>query len=247
MIDIHCHILPNIDDGPSSMDESIAMARLAVDDGIHTIVATPHSLNGVYTTTVTQIVEKVAELHVALARHEIKLQVCPGSDVHICPGLVDRIAEEQACTINDANKYIILEFPTQMIPPGVKDELFQLKLQGITPVISHPERIALIQRDGSLMKEFIAMGALGQVTAMSVTGDFGMQVQETAEELIRERLVHIIATDAHSADGRPPILSAAVERAAEILGSYDEASQMVTDIPAAILAGEEIDVQGLRD
>jgi len=242
MIDIHCHILPNIDDGPSSMDESIAMARIAMGDGIHTIVATPHTLNGVYINTVQDVIEKVAELHAALARNDIQIQVCPGADVHICPQLVDRIRAEQACTINNGNKYIILELPSQMIPAGLKEELFQLKLKGITPIISHPERIALIQHDRTIMKELVSMGALGQVTAMSVTGDFGVQVQQTAKELISERLVHIIATDAHSCDGRPPVLSDAAERAADILGSYDDAAQMVTDIPAAILAGEQIDV-----
>jgi protein-tyrosine phosphatase len=238
MIDLHCHILPNLDDGPSSLDESLAMARRAVEDGIHTIVATPHTLNGEYVNRVTEVSAKLTVLQESLAQDNIELQLCPGADVHLCPNMLEQIESGEAGTINHWRKYIILELPSQTIPQGVKDEIFELKLNGITPIVSHPERNAAIQQDPNILYDLISLGALGQVTAMSLTGDFGTFVRETAAKLLRQRLVHIIASDAHSADGRPPVLSNAVDCAAEILGTYKEAEHMVTTLPATILCGD---------
>jgi protein-tyrosine phosphatase len=243
MIDLHCHILPNLDDGPSSLDESLAMARRAVEDGIHTIVATPHTLNGVYLNSVEDVSENLAILQEALSKNHIDLKLYPGADVHLCPNMVKQIETGEAGTINHARKYIILELPSHTIPAAAKEEIFKLKTSGITPIISHPERNTAIQQDSDILYDLISMGALGQVTAMSLTGDFGLFVQQTAHQLINQRLIHIIASDAHSADGRPPVLSNAVDCAAEILGSDEEAGHMVTTIPAAILAGNTVETE----
>ncbi len=242
MIDLHCHILPNLDDGPSTLDESLAMARLAVEDGIHTIVATPHTLNGVYVNRVEEVSENLAVLQQALAEEHIGLTLYPGADVHLCPDMLKQIESGEAGTINHATKYMILELPSHTIPQSTKDEMFMLKINGITPIISHPERNSVIQQDTGILHDLIAMGALTQVTGMSLTGEFGLFVQQTVRQLVSQRLIHIIASDAHSADGRPPVLSHAVDCAAEILGSDEEAGHMVTTVPAAILAGEPIDV-----
>ncbi len=242
MIDLHCHILPGLDDGPASQDESLAMARLAVEDGVRTIVATPHTLNGIYTNTATEVKSGVAALREVLSENHVRLELYGGADVHLCRCMLERIVSGDACTINHAGKYILLELPSHTIPKGVKDEIFTLKLNGITPIISHPERNAIIQHDSDILYELFSMGALSQVTAMSLTGDFGTYVRHSAEMLLKHRLVHIIASDAHSSDGRPPILSQAVDCAAEILGSDEEAGHMVTTVPAAILAGEPVDI-----
>jgi protein-tyrosine phosphatase len=242
MIDLHCHILPNLDDGPSSIDESLAMARRAEEDGIRMIVATPHTLNGVYLNPVDDVSKNLSILQEALSQNHIDVTLYPGADVHLCPNMVKQIEAGEAGTINHAKKYIILELPSHTIPSAAKDEIFKLKASGITPIISHPERNAAIHQDSNILYDLICMGALGQVTAMSLTGDFGLFVQQTAARFINRRLIHIIASDAHSSDGRPPVLSKAVDRAAEILGSDEEAVHMVTTIPAAIIAGERIDI-----
>lgn len=109
-------------------------------------------------------------------------------------------------------------------------------LNGITTIISHPERNLVIQHDIDILYELVSMGALCQVTAMSITGDFGEMVMQCAERLLRHRLVHVIASNAHSSDSRPPVLSQAVEAAAEILGNYDDAERMVKEVPALILS-----------
>ena len=129
-----------------------------------------------------------------------------------------------------------------MIPQGIKDLIFKLKLNGITPVITHPERNPFIQRDPHMLYEFITMGALGQVTAMSLTGDFGKYVMYSAQTLLKHRLIHVISSDAHTPFDRPPILSHAVERAAEILENYNDAEHMVTRVPSSILSGKMPDI-----
>ena len=242
LIDLHCHILPRADDGSQSLKESLSMARRAVEDGIHTIVATPHTLNGIYINPVKEVTSKVAALQETLSKNHIKLQLYTGADVHLCPHMLEQIESGDAGTINNARKYIILEFPSQIVPPRVKDEIFSLKLNGITPIISHPERNPVIQHNTDIMYELVSMGALGQVTAMSITGDFGGMVMQRAERLLKHRIIHIIASDAHSSNRRPPVLSQAVEAATEILGSHEDAERMVTDVPATILSGDMLEI-----
>ncbi len=241
MIDLHCHILPGVDDGSQSEDESLLMARKAVRDGIHTIVATPHTLNGVYTNPAKQVTSKATDLQRALTDNHIALKLHAGADVHLCPRMLGRIETGEAGTINNAKKYILLELPSQAIPPAVKDEIFTLMVNGITPIVTHPERNPTIQHNMNVLYELVRMGALCQVTAMSITGDFGATIMRCAERLLTHRLVHVIASDAHSADTRPPVLSVAVEAAAEIMGSYEDSERMVKEVPAAILSGDAIE------
>ena len=243
MIDLHCHILPYLDDGPQSPEESLSMAKEAVEDGISVITATPHTLNGVYLNPAQKITKSVAALQDLLVKNNIPLQMCLGADVHLCPDMLAHIESGEAMTINNAGKYLLLEFPAQSIPPGAKDEIFRLKLNGITPIITHPERNLMIQKDIHILYEFVNLGALSQVTAMSITGDFGPIVRNCVQELLERRLAHIIASDAHSPDDRPPLLSEALEEAADMLESYEEAEQMVTLVPAAIIAGEGVEIQ----
>ncbi len=243
MIDLHCHILPGADDGPRSLEESLAMATLAVKDGIQVVVATPHTLNGIYSNPLNEIIEKVNSLQKSLFENNIDLVLHVGADVHLYPHLLDRITSGDAPTINAAGKFILLELPSMTIlKKEVKDEIFHLKLNGITPIITHPERNDIIQNDPEILYEFISMGALSQITAMSLTGDFGMRAKHSSGILLKHRLAHIIASDAHSSDNRPPLLSHAVEKAAEILANNEEAECMVTEIPSAILSGKMPDI-----
>ena len=254
MIDIHSHILPGLDDGPQTMEESIRMCRIAYQDGIRTIVATPHTLNGVYQNGRSTILTRVNELNDALNNSELPpgqrpsraggrtqnpelpLRILPGSDVHLCETTLQQVDQGEAITIGDGGKYIMIEFPSQAIPYQGERVLFQLLGRGLIPIISHPERNLEIGKRPGRYYEIIKMGCLGQVTAMSLTGEFGPKVRQWAEKLLKSWLVHFIASDAHSPNGRPPILSAAVKAAAKIVGK-EEAEKMVTEYPKAILEG----------
>ncbi len=218
------------------------MAKKAVCDGIHTVVATPHTLNGTYINPAKEVTSRVADLQLGLSDNSVELELFPGADVHLCPGMLKWIESGDAGTINNAHNYILLELPSQAIPPAIKDEIFSLTVNGITPIITHPERNPIIQHDVDILCELVRMGALCQVTAMSITGDFGPVVMHCAERLLTQRLVHVVASDAHSADSRPPVLSRAVEAAAEIMGSYEDSERMVTAVPAAVLAGDVVEI-----
>lgn len=244
MIDLHCHILPELDDGPRTMEESIRMCGIAVQDGIRTIVATPHTLNGIYQNDRLTTLNRLEELNSELRTYhsELRLTILPGSDIHLCEATLEKVKQDEAVTIGNGGKYILVEFPPYAIPFQAEKILFQLLARGITPVISHPERNLEIGRMPGRYYEMIKTGCLGQVTAMSLTGDFGPKIRQWAERFLKHRLVHLIASDAHSEDGRPPILSAGVKVAAKIIGK-DEAIRMVTEYPRAVLESRKPNIQ----
>jgi protein-tyrosine phosphatase len=242
LIDLHCHILPNVDDGAESLAVSIAMARVAVDDGIETIVATPHTLNETYTNLPGQVADRVAELRDIFSREQIGLTLLPGADVHLNTGMAERVFAGEAATINGNGKYMLVEFPSMSLPDGYQEELFELKLKGITPIITHPERNLVFQHNPDALYDLVGAGCLIQATAMSITGGFGQEAMECVHRLLERRLVHVIATDAHSATRRPPVLSTAVAVAAQILGSREAAVAMVKDLPEAIIRGEAVTI-----
>lgn len=218
------------------------MARIAAEDGIQTLVATPHTLDGVYSNSGKEISEKVKEFQEHLTENYVDLRLCVGSDAHLSPNMVEKVKSGAVCTINDTGKYFLLEIPSQSLPEAIKDEIFALQLNGITPIITHPERHLIFQHEMDTLYEFVSMGALCQVTAMSITGEFGERVMHCAEALLRHRLIHIIASDSHSSSSRPPILSPSVDVAGELLGNLEEAERMVKDVPSSILHGESVTI-----
>lgn len=237
MIDLHVHILPGLDDGPKSMEESLEMCRVAHNDGITKIVATPHTGNGVYHNDREVVIAAVAKLNEGLVSENIPLQIFPGADVRIDAGLFELLENNQTLTVNDKRRYIMIEFPEYLIPPQIEEWIFRMKLKKITPIFTHPERNMIIHKNMEIVHTWIEKGGLVQITAMSITGDWGKGVRKCAEELLKARLVHVIASDAHSATRRPPILSKAVADAAKLIGET-EARRMVTTIPQAILDGK---------
>lgn len=240
MIDLHCHILPGLDDGAADVPESIAMARQAVADGIRTVAATPHSLNDVYHNPVKEVVRQVKYMQAIFRSEGLDLDLRPGSDAHICTRMGERVAAGEASTLDLNGRYILAEFPSQVIPAESRNELFQLQLMGITPVITHPERNLVFQNRPDFLYELVQMGCPIQITAMSITGEMGAAAMKCAHQLLKRRLVHVIASDAHSARYRPPVLSPALAIAARILDDEAAAVEMVTRNPAAIIAGEAL-------
>ena len=235
MIDIHNHILPNMDDGASSWDISLKMCQEASDDGIKIIVATPHTLNGIYENNPQDIEEKVKILNQKLKENNISLQILPGSEVHLRDDIIEKIKNQEILTLNKSN-YILLEFPHTQIPLHIEEILFQIQIMGITPILSHVERNLEFQRKPNLLTNLIQKGALAQLTAASLCGSFGSKIRKFARELLANHLIYCMASDAHSdsTKGRNPILSKALIEAAKIIGQ-DAVLDLVQSHPKRII------------
>ena len=210
MIDIHCHILPGADDGPQTLEESIEMARIAYEDGIRTIVSTPHYIDGNTDHSGDYILDKVWNLNKELKRKEINIEILCGNEVYITPNLNELIKKNRIHTIN-STQYLLIEFPMFGLPMYVEQVIFDLQLLGITPIIAHPERYKWVAEDPSLIKDFIRMGALCQINSGSITGKFGQAAKSTSNLLITHNMAHVVASDGHSPRTRTPKLLEAYE------------------------------------
>jgi protein-tyrosine phosphatase len=242
VIDIHSHILPELDDGSRSLQESIEMARMAAEDGIRQMVATPHAFNGLsHDPGTDEILRRTGALQKAVGPD---LEILPGNEVHFTHDAPEQAAAGRATTLN-RQPYMLIEFPSIHVPLGAADLFAKVRRAGIVPILAHPERNQEIQRHPLKVAAFIHAGVRIQVTAMSVTGKFGSMALRTVETLLRHNAVHFIATDAHRAKSRPPILSEARDRAAEIIGP-EAARKLVEDNPRAVVRGETFDIEPLR-
>lgn len=197
VIDIHCHILSGIDDGAQHIDNSIDMAKQAVKEGIHTIIATPHHKNGRYDNPKQEILSKVGELNKRLQEESIHLTILPGQEPAINGELLDDYQKDEILSLNNT-QYQFIELPSSHVPRYTIQMLFDLQLKGLTPVIVHPERNQEIQERPELLYKMIEKGALAQLTAGAVCGNFGKRVKNLSFELIEANLVHFIASDAHN-------------------------------------------------
>lgn len=231
--DIHCHVLPKLDEGPSSPEESVKMLQLAYEDGIAGIVATPHIMSGVYNNTKEIIDDAVVELR-KCANH---IQIFIGAEVRIDRDLAARVASNELPLINN-KKFMLLELPAYVIPPLLQLEniVKDLAKQEITPVFAHPERNIPILKDFSIMKRLIGCGAFFQVTAMSLSDP---ALRSPAIKMIKKGYVHAVASDAHDALKRPPILSVAYEIISKKIAN-EIAEKLFTHNPLRIIRGEAI-------
>jgi len=230
MIDIHCHILPGIDDdGPPRLEDVLEMARIAAEDGIDQIVATPHVKETFHPPE--RIRDLVASFKDALRANAIQLEVFAGAEV----GSMLNASLLPDYTLNGSN-YVLLEFPHSHLPQNAVEIVFNAVLAGLVPIVPHPERNPSVVRRPDLLRDLVGAGALTQVTAGSLVGDFGPEAKACGQYLLENGLVHFLATDAHSTVRRRPVLSSGVKAAAKIIGEA-AARRLVTDNPAAVVAG----------
>jgi protein-tyrosine phosphatase len=201
MIDLHCHILAGIDDGAQTMADSIEMARAAVNEGIDTIIATPHHKNGRYENTKQAIIEKTAELNLVLKNENIPLKILTGQEPAIHGELLKGITLGEVSTLNNT-QYIFIELPAGHVPRYTDKLLYDLQMEGKIPVIVHPERNQEIIERPEVLYQLIKNGALSQITASSVCGIFGKKIKSFSEQLIEANLAHFIASDAHNTNKR---------------------------------------------
>jgi protein-tyrosine phosphatase len=219
MIDIHCHILPGVDDGAQTVEDSIALAQEAVDNGITTIIATPHHRNGIYTNEKLNVLQKVDELQMKLDERNISLKILPGQEVHVYGEILEDLSNKQLLTLNHTQKYILLELPYDHIPRFMDQLIFDIQMLGIVPIIPHPERNAKLREHPELLYKMVKRGALSQVTAASLLGKFGKEPQKFSLQCIEHHMCHLIASDAHRAGKRGVILREAYDAIEKKLGS----------------------------
>jgi protein-tyrosine phosphatase len=242
VIDLHTHILPGVDDGLKTEDDAVAFARVAVADGITTMVATPHCKEGFFFNERLAVLEATERLRERLAREGVPLALLPGAEVHLTHDLPARVKDGRAPTLADNGKTLLLELSTSQYPVDLENLVFQLKLAGILTLFAHPERIRYFQDDVRRYASVIRLGAFGQVTTGSVLGQFGEETEEFSEEIVRKGLVHVLASDAHNLRGRPPVLSKALERLTSWVGEA-RAQVMVEQAPRVLLEGKEPEVE----
>jgi protein-tyrosine phosphatase len=236
MIDIHCHILPGIDDGAKTLDESISMARVAATLGTTDIVATPHA-NQHYSFDPEVIEQKVEELQRAVG-DLVRIHV--GCDFHLsATNIQDALANPTKYAINHRS-YVLVEFSELLIPPTSGEIFARMRDAGMTPIITHPERNRHLQVGLEQIRAWVQDECLVQVTAQSFLGRFGKAAKEAADSLMNAGLVHFVASDAHDPENRRPDLRGAYGYIAETFGSAAAERLFVTN-PGAALLGEPLD------
>lgn len=241
MIDIHTHILPGIDDGPRITEEAMEILRQAVRAGVRAVVATSHVLETPNKDIVNRIHSAILDLrhHAALAGIDIEI-IC-GAEIFISPDLPQKIKTHTSLTINNGNKYILLELPIYEIQQFTEQTLFELQVRGITPIIAHPERYLKVQKNPELLFDLLEKGILTQLNAGSLMGKYGKKVKKTAKTLLARGLVHMIGSDVHLIPPNASYpLADGVNLAAEIIGK-ERAMEMVTTVPEQVINGAIIE------
>ena len=202
MIDIHNHLLINVDDGPTSESDALDLLKQAVDEGITDIICTPHHHSPAHTTPSHVVKEKLELLKKIRDHHQLNVELYPGQEIRINDDLIDELNSGEALTLAEG-KYILIEFSFTELREDVPEVFEQVRELGLTPIIAHPERCAPLVERKDLLADLIKDGALAQVTAASVCGDLGQDLQEVALDLIDEGLIHIVSSDAHHSVNRP--------------------------------------------
>lgn len=242
-VDIHCHLVPGIDDGASDVEETIAMARMAVDDGIGVIICTPHQGGNFACNSGDDVRSAVAQVQALLDRKRIPLRVLPGADVRIESDMLAGLQKGELVSLADRRRHVLLELPHELYLP-LEPVLKGLNRGGMVGVLSHPERNQGILNRPRLLRPLVEAGCLMQVTAGSLVGAFGSEIQKFSQWMIEEGLVHFLATDAHSSKSRRPLIHRAFRHASELVG-VEYATELCCTNPSRVAARKDVE-PGLR-
>lgn len=242
MIDIHCHILPGIDDGSKDLDMSLEMLGIAEENNTTKIIATPHYYRGSYENEFEAVLGHVENLNVEIKSKGINVDIFPGQEVFVDKYTLDAYKQGIIHCLN-ASKYMLIEFPMDVLPDDAIDIIYELKLLGIRPIVAHPERYLYINGNLMNINKFIEEGCLFQLNTSSIMGLMGRRVKETTRSLMDNGLCHFIASDAHSTGKRCPNLGLLMR---DIKKDYNDVYTSVQRNAQCILDNEEIDVRRKR-
>lgn len=212
MVDLHCHLLPGIDDGSKSMEISLRMAREATENGVTHALLTPHHMNGHYVNHKQDVIRRTKEFQKQINAHNIPLTVFPGQEVRINGQLLEALDKDDILFADTAGKYMMLEFPDDDVPHYTNQMIFDLQQRGIIPVIVHPERNTRIMAEPDLIYQLLEKGCLSQITASSYVGTFGKKVESFSRQLIEAGQGYVFASDAHNLPGRKYEMRQAFEK-----------------------------------
>jgi protein-tyrosine phosphatase len=233
VIDLHCHMLPGIDDGASDSSVSLAMAKAMVAQGVTVVACTPHILPGLYHNSGPDIRQAMERLQELIDQEGIALRLVTGADVHMTPDFIAGLRSGHLLTIADT-RYVLVEPPHHTAPPQLEDFFFNLVVAGYVPILTHPERLSWVPSRYDTIKRLVGSGVWMQITAGSIAGAFGRNALYWSQRMLDDGCVHLIASDAHDAERRPPDLAAGCEFAARRVGA-EEAQRLVLTRPAGIL------------
>lgn len=234
MIDLHSHILPNVDDGSTSIEMSLEMAARFVEQGVTHVACTPHILPGVYHNTGLDIRQRIVDLQTHLDEAGIALTLVTGADNHIIPDFVAGLAAGHLLSLADS-PYVLVEPPHHVAPLRLEELFFSILVAGYVPILTHPERLTWIEQKYDVMARLVQRGVWMQITSGSLRGAFGRRPRYWAERMLDDGLCHVIATDAHNLTSRRPDLAEGRDAAATRVGAV-EAEHLVVTRPYAILS-----------
>jgi protein-tyrosine phosphatase len=235
MIDLHCHILSGMDDGAKTAEESLAMAEMAIADGITHVVATPHSSNE-YRFDFAAVRQAAIGLQRLIGD---RLKIATGCDFHLSPENIAALKRNAAPFCIHQNDYLLVEFNDFSIPPALDHTIYEIRLAGLRPIITHPERNGIIRAQPERLEKWIRTGAYGQVTGGSLTGSFGRAARQTTFAWIARGLVHFVASDAHNLTSRPHKLRAAYDVVRSEFGE-EKAEAFFVENPLAAFEGRPL-------
>jgi protein-tyrosine phosphatase len=240
MFDLHSHILPAIDDGAKDMRMSLAMLKIAVENGTKGIVATPHIIEGKWLPTWERVLAACSMLQDMAQSAGIHIPIFPGGEVAIHLDILNLIKGPGAYCIN-SGRYMLVELPAAHIPSFADDFFFTLQARGITPILAHPERHPDLGKNPEILAEWINRGVLSQINGASITGRMGERVMATAELFLANKMVHILGSDAHQVQNRNTNLTAAVARMNQLIGAKATEDILVLN-PDNILFSRDVDI-----
>lgn len=244
MIDLHCHILPAVDDGSKTIDMSLKMAEEAKREGIDKILLTPHHMDGEYVNHKNKILLDVDNFQKDLFDNNINIRVRAGQEVHINGDLLSNVDSDDILYADDDSKYMMLELPHDGVPEYTENMIFELKLKGITPVIVHPERNHGFQNNPDKLYDLVSQGCLTQLTATSYVGGFGKRIQKFTNQIIDAGLGFTFSSDAHNMSGRRFRMQEAYELLTKKKGK--KFSDSYKDNARKIWDGEDIEIKGIK-
>ena len=245
MVDLHCHLLPGIDDGSKNMEISLRLASEAVENGVTHTLLTPHHMNGRYVNHKQDVIKRTVEFRQQLQEHNIPLTVFPGQEVRINGQLIDALDKDDILFADEDNRYLMLEFPDDDVPHYTNQMIFELQQRGITPIIVHPERNTKIMAHPELLYQLLQKGCLSQITASSYVGTFGKKVEDFSKKLIANGQGYLFASDAHDLPGRKYEMRQAFEKLSREYGQ--ELAERYSNNARAIINGENVPINEVRE